>query len=181
MKHLLKYLLTAAVVVFFLSCEDDQPLDEAWNLFENEHYSEAYDAFTNLVTDEGSAAIEGQGWSAFMMDSIELADSHFESIEGDSLTDSYAGWAFVGWTKNNYAASVDRAQFVLQKKPTYVFLHDKRITDKDIKVHQAYSQFHLGNYAVCNELITQFDASWVSTNDPNALLTKLEQLYNDFK
>lgn len=181
MKHLLKYLLTAAAVVFFLSCEEDKPLDEAWILFEDGQYAEAYAAFTGLTGSDGSAAVEGQGWSAFMMDSVELADSHFESIEEDSLPDSYAGWAFVRWAKNDYVGSVDRAQFVLLEKPTYVFTHNKKITDKDLKVHQAYAQFHLDNYTACNELIAQLDATWVSTNEPEALLTKLESLYESFK
>lgn len=177
-------ILTGAVILLSVSCgkkSKKDPLDSAWALFEDGEYANAYTAFTALVNDEGAAAVEGQGWSALRQDLMTQAEQHFSSIAGDSLPDAYAGWVAAGWEQENYSQVVSRAQFVLRKQPQYIFVHDATITDKDVRLHEAFGHFYLGNYTACNTAISQLDATWTATSNPDALLAKLESLFNAFK
>jgi hypothetical protein len=164
-----------------MGCGEDDPIDGAWATFRKGDYEMAYKEFTELVAAEGAAAIEGQGWSALRLDSLPLAETHFSSIAGDSLPDAYAGWVVTGWIDGDYQEVVHRSEFVLRKRPSYVFVHERSVTSEDIRLHSAFAHLYLGDVTTCNQLIIQLNPAWVVTNDQDDLLAELERLYNDFK
>ena len=177
------FLMTFLLSSFLLSCEDvaNDPIDEAWALYESGDYIGSYDAFETLVSERGAQAIEGQAWSALALDDLTKADELFSEIATDSLPDAYAGWLVVGWTKKQYNDVIDRTNVVLTINPEYEFTHNVRFDYKDINVHLAFSMFHVGDLNGCNSTITYLDNSWTSTTNTDAILVKLESLYNTFK
>jgi len=170
---------------FSVSCGDENPLDAAWAKFEDakgtDDYTEAYTAFSDLVSSEGTPAMVGLGWTVLRMDSMAAADMYFSQVASDSVVDAYAGWEFAQWALGNYTGSIAKGDFVLRKEPRYVFEHDRTVTDEDVKLHQAYGYFHTGNYSQCIAKIQAIDPGYIppSLSDPQLeekLLIKLESL-----
>ncbi len=175
------YQLLAVASIFSLvliSCGDEDPLDAAWAKFEDQAYADAHAAFTDLVSDKGSAALVGLGWTTLRMDSLAASDGYFDRAKTDSVVDGYAGWSCVLWATERYAESLEKASFALRKQPNYVFTYDRSVTDEDLRLHQAYGYFHLGDYNSCILMIRSFpqEANFPLTATPEEILLKLEEL-----
>jgi hypothetical protein len=173
------FLFMFALSAFLLvSCGDDDPLDAAWAKFEDQAYVEAHAAFAKLVSSEGSAALVGLGWTTLRMDSMAAADRYFDQAKADSIVDGYAGWSCILWVQERYAESLAKATFALRKQPNYKFPYDHSVTDEDLRLHQAYGYFHLGEYNNCILKIRTFDqeANFPLTSTPQEILLKLEEL-----
>lgn len=176
MKTNLIFLMSALFVFVLAGCGDDDPLDAAWEKFEDKAYAEAHTAFSSLVASKGSAALVGLGWTTLRMDSLPASSRYFGLAKDDSVVDGYAGWSFVLWGLEQYTESLNAASFSLRKKPRYVFSHDRTVTDEDLVLHQAYGYFHLGDYAACIQKIRMFDSTFPLTATPEQILQKLDQM-----
>lgn len=171
-----KSIFVLPLLYLMMACGEDDPLDAAWQKFEDKAYPQAHTAFTNLISSKGSAAYVGLGWTTLRMDSLQASDRYFALAKEDSLVDGYAGWSFGLWALERYSQSLEAASFALRKKPRYVFVHDETVTNRDLILHQAYGYFHLGQYAACIEKIRFFDPSFPLDATPQQILQKLDQL-----
>lgn len=172
-------IMALILLMLILSCEDPiSPLEEAWEKYEKRAYSEAYALFSEIEKPE---AVVGLGWTALRMDSFPEAEAFFESVAADSLTDGYAGSVFVKWRQDHFTQAIEASQFVRRRDPEYIFSHDKSINISDIKLHQAYSLFHVRNYNACNDVIHELDPIWIPSNDPALILVRLEMLYAQYR
>ncbi len=185
MKLFKLFAMSALFSLFVSGCGEDDPLDAAWAKFEDKAYAEAHTEFTDLVSSEGSAALVGLGWTTLRMDSMTAAERYFDMASEDSVVDGYAGWSCVLWTigvnqgpNSIYTESLEKADFALRKQPNYVFTYDRSVTDEDLRVHQAYGFFHLGDYNSCILKIRTFpqEANFPLTSSPQEILLKLEEL-----
>lgn len=170
-----------------MGCHDKKgdastPLEQADNLFAAKDYTTALAAYQQLIASEGSAARVGAGWCSLKLNDYISANTYFSLSAGDSLTDGYAGWSFIGWATGNIQQSIDRADFVLNKDPDYVFSLDGRIQAKDLIYLQAMSYYQLNNYPKTVERIQHLPNQSAYNPDLNAsnigqvLLDKLQSL-----
>jgi len=174
--------LICALFVLIMSCGPDDPFDAAWTKFESGDYAGSYVAFKDL-TDKGEQAYMGLGWTTLKIaDSVLVSDGYFQTAAtlagSDTSADTYAGWTVSKWANGDYAGSIDKARVTLRKNSSYVFSHDRRVTKDDIKLHEAYGLYHVGQYQECADLVHELDATWTLTTDIQLLLDELESLYD---
>jgi hypothetical protein len=182
MKKIIGLIFVAGGLI--VSCGEDDPLDAAWALFRDGNYAGAHAAFTELIPSEGGQAYMGLGWTALKMDSIPEANAYLNTAIAtkDSILDAVAGNVFAFRVLDMHNACIFSANAVLQKKPTYVFTHERTITHHDLNVHKAYSLFDLNRLADCFQTILILDPGFtLATTDSTAeLLAKLDSLYDEF-
>ncbi len=173
-------ILVFLIIMQFLSCQTDPTAtDVAWEKFENKKYSEAYTDFIAIQDDP--KGLVGLGWTLLRLDSLTRAEDVFTRAAGDSIVDGYAGWSAVAWRNSHFTVAIRASDFVQRMEPGYLFAHDQSVDISDIKLHKAYSLYHLQNYQSCNGVMQELDPSWVASNDATTLLAKLESLYNTYQ
>jgi len=175
-----------AISGWFAACGTDTSnltlLDEAWLAFERGSYDSAYVEFSVLIARNGTDAYEGLGWTSMRMnkDSLDAANRFFDLAVAGNTIDTRSGRAFVKYHKGDFQACVDNAEVALLADSNYIFVHDQTITSRYLYLYEAYSYFHLNDYATCITKIQKIDPDFTaSVSDPEIdaiLLAKLESL-----
>jgi hypothetical protein len=156
-------------------------LTEAWALYTQNRYDEAYLAFQELVPDDPTEANVGLGWCCIGLDSVSRAGNFFSLASATTVTnDAYAGWSAVLWTQKDFQGCIDKTAVVLSNDPNFVFSHRPSVDFRDLIWYQASSYLHLSQYAQClvqiQKLDSIFSANLSDANIADILATKLESL-----
>lgn len=177
MKTKISILITAAFLV--ISCGEtaaDDPIALAWADFSAGNYADAHTKFADAVATNAAEANVGLGWTAMRQDSIPEADRYFGLASADSLVHGYAGWAIVGWARNQHSNSLTRADFTLRRLPDFEFQYDTRIATETMVIIQAYDYFYLNNLSACITKIQILDSEFSSGSTQTQVLNKLSAL-----
>lgn len=161
-------------------------ITQGWEEFERGSYQSAYDLFRRAVNADPnlSDAYNGLGWSAGHIEGkIGEAREHFSrAFSLDSLHyDALGGWTFALYQTEEYSSAIERGGQLLNRKPRWRFLHNPTLDFNDIRLIQAFSWVHLGNFeeayrVVRNYLNPDFDTDISSPSGKRELLDELERL-----
>ena len=159
---------------------DPDALAQAWALYEQGNITEAKTIFAEQSALGSAEAFVGLGWCAIDENQASIANTHFQSVSGDSLSDAYAGWCAVSWSLGDYPSAIAYAQFVLRHDNAYTFLHKTSVTHKDLIWYQASSYLHASNYTQCYAKIRELESNYTTdinaVNIADVLSAKLESL-----
>lgn len=168
--------------VFCLACGGgstgpNDPLEDAWILFERGDLEEARQKFQEQVPTVGAAAYTGLGWCYLRLLEMQDAESAFTSA--GSTPDALSGRCAARWALQEFDASLADANQVLAANAAYVFSHDQTVDFQDMIWHQAAAYFHLGDFTSCLDRIQAIDPAYLPDAGlplEDALLAKIEAL-----
>ncbi len=175
MKNSKTFILSGILTLMAISCgpATEEPLDEAWALFESGDFVAAKDKFIEIIPDDPTARI-GLGWSSLRLHENTYADSVLQ-LTDLSENDALAAYTLTAWATNKNQEAIDRAGTLLQRDAAYVFSHDDKMNSDDLIWIQAASYWSLGNYIQALECVKKLDPNFNSVS-PSELLTKIESL-----
>ena len=134
----------------------DGYVDDVWNQFGVQLYSEALDNFNYAldVEPDNLSAKMGKAWCLLILDDSEEGSSFgqieslFEEGVNDSIwsTSSYSGLAILKFVQEEFNSSIIYADSVLAKDPQFVFQFDSEIDFRDILLVKAQAQFFTQQY-----------------------------------
>lgn len=132
----------------------------AWAKYESGLYWEAIDLFKQLLKQVPTSfdACNGLGWCYAVpaIDSLRTSLEYFRMAINlkANFPDAYAGRGFVQLALKYYAFAIDDFKNVLAANANYVFVHNRQVDYRDIRLGLAQAYFYSQNYALAQ---TQVD------------------------
>ena len=157
-----------------------------WTSFEDGDYYTALADFQAALERDGqySDAWNGAGWSAGRIPGqLTEAVSDFSTCFALDTTryDALAGWTFASYQNDEFNGTLNKADFLLVRRPGWRFLHEPTLDFNDVRLLMAKSHFNLGDYTACfNAVVTWFNPTFEADITTPAgrveLLKELERL-----
>ena len=167
----------------------DGYVDDVWNQFGVQLYSEALDNFNYAldVEPDNLSAKMGKAWCLLILDDSEEGSSFgqietlFEEGVNDSIwsTSSYSGLAILKFVQEEFNSSIIYADSVLAKDPQFVFQFDSEIDFRDILLVKAQAQFFTQQYVESGSSLSQISMNYYLDPDLDFWLIESAQ-YESF-
>lgn len=164
----------------------DDITGQGWELFERGEYDSSLVKFQVAIESGNtlSDAHNGAGWSTGRIPGmLNNAGGYFErSLELDtSRYDALGGWTFIVYQQDEWETALDKADFLLRRRPTWRFLHESSLDYNDVRILTASANFKLGRYGTSLEIIIKylnnsFEADTTSPAGQRAILEEIERL-----
>ncbi|MDP8228123.1 MAG: hypothetical protein P9M15_01570 [Candidatus Electryoneaceae bacterium] len=193
--------LLAAVCMLLLitvGCSDDdggttgpelsaqELVDEGWDKFEEDDWNGALTDFRSAIDRDInlSDAYNGAGWaSGKSPDGLNNAADYFDvSLQKDTTRyDALGGWAFVVYQQGEWQLSIEKAEYVLHRRPGWRFLHQSSLDFNDLRLMMTTAWCNLDNYDTAYNIVIDylnptFETDITTPEGRRELLEEIERL-----
>ena len=189
---------TAFLLLLTVGCGDDDSsatgpvlsaqelINEGWDKFEADDWSGALNDFRSAIDLNAnlSDAYNGAGWaSGKIADGLNNAANYFAiSLLNDTTRyDALGGWAFVVYQQGEWQLSIEKADYLLHRRPGWRFLHQSSLDFNDLRLMMVAAWCNLDDYdtaynIVINYLNSSFEADINTPEGRRELLEEIERL-----
>ena len=165
-----------------LTLSDKDYLAVGWHQVEVQHYDSAATSFTSAYTFATSDAVrgealEGRGWSSMYKRDLTKAKSDFiaavamTGTPANILNDARVGASFTLYALNLFSDASAYAGVALTEDPSYLFVHDSKVTARRLRLLLAQSYYAGGQFALAaSQLDILVPSQAPHSTDPAILL-----------
>lgn len=165
-----------------LTLSDKDYLAQGWQQFEVKQFDSAAASFTNAYAAAStplirSEALEGRGWASMYKRDLSAAKSDFSAaiattgIGANILNDARSGASFALYALNDFVGASSSAIAALTDNPSYVFVHDSKVSAKRLRLLLVQSYYANGQFDLAAAQLDIVDpARAPHSADPTILL-----------
>lgn len=164
----------------------DELTSEGWIAFEAGDFGLAAAKFDSAMQSDPEYidAYNGAGWANARLGNFDKAGENFDSALGldGELIDANAGGALVFHAQNRFLDAIEKANFVLNVQPDFIFSHDPAVDALDIRITLALSYFSVGDF---NHAAMQMDiidpANSPHATSPDELIREIMRFFGQIR